>query len=233
METMAEKAVKKHRIVISSDLEIGKYYKITDETHPLYGKTVKLVDRALGSFFTTQLYNGTQVTVRAKQLGPLDSVIIENFPGPELQEAANKAAEAVSKSIQAQAADLLDMNTSSSKEDRDNLTAALHNRLNGYRKDAARQITKINASERVSAILDKQAKQREELEAWRDGTWWDKYYQVCPKKVGITATAQVFNLVQLITLLMVGGAWPVLGVGLFAALLFANYKVLSTWHDNE
>lgn len=219
-------------------VELDKHYKVNDIKHPLHGKTVKLIDfadGARGQFFIGQKYDGTKVTLREEQIAPLDSklITVDEWPGPEVKAAAEKLQKTVSEKLQGEQEDLLDACGSSSKEDRDNLQAAHNNRVHSYRSESNRAVKQLEIGQKLSDIMDKHKRQKAELEAWNDGTWFEKYYQPCPKKIGLTAGLQVANLTQLISLCIAGGAFPLLGLAVFCATLYGNYRILKTWHDNE
>jgi len=194
-------------------IEVGKYYRINDLTTPMHGKVVRCIDREFGKLHShtrvsVKTYNGIQLRVNAGELTTIDMIESSMETSPT--------------------SDLLDSDTSHSAEAARELISAHENRVAGYRRHSARQVKKLEASEKVSSILERMSKQKEELEAVENGTWYRDYWQPDYTKIGVTSAVQAANLVQLITLLIAGGAFIPLGMAVFAGILFANYKVLES-----
>jgi len=192
-------------------IEIGKYYRVKDVTSPMHGKVVRCTDREFGKlYFGTRVsvksYNGTQFNVNAGELITIDSSL--DLPTPTKE--------------------LLDSDTSHSHEAARELISAHENRVSGYKRHSARQVKKLEASEKVSNILDRMNRQKEELDAVENGTWYRDHWKPNYTKIGVTSAVQAANVVQLITLLVAGGAFIPLSMAVFAAVAFANYKVLES-----
>lgn len=192
-----------------SDVRIGKYYRISDGHHAHNGKVGKCVDITYTNGFykmvTIKLYNGDHYALSSEQL----------------------------VSIGDDAKDLLDSDTSHSHEAARELVAAHENRVQGYKRHSARQIKKMQAAEKVSTIMDKMSRQKEELQAVENGTWYRDYWEPDYTKIGVTAGVQLANVIQLITLMMTGGAFAPLGVIVFLGVLAGNYQVLKNWKYDE
>lgn len=192
-------------------IEVGKYYRINDLTTSMHGKVVRCIDREFGKLHShtrvsVKTYNGTHFVVNACELTSIDANL--DLPTPTKE--------------------LLDSDTSHSAEAARELISAHENRVAGYKRHSARQVKKLEASEKVSNILDRINRQKEELDAVENGTWYRDHWEPDYTKIGITSAVQAANLVQLITLLIAGGAFIPLGLVVFAGILFANFKVLES-----
>jgi len=198
-------------------IKIGKYYKINDPLSSLHGKIVRCTDREFGKLHTrtvvnVKTYNGTIARKFACELSDVD----DNCMGESFSRLETRHSE-----------DLLDSETSHSAAARE-LISAHENRVSGYKRHSARQVKKLEASEKVSNILDRMNRQKEELDAVENGTWYRDHWKPNYTKIGVTSAVQAANVVQLITLLVAGGAFIPLSMAVFAAVAFANYKVLES-----
>jgi hypothetical protein len=151
----------------------------------------------------------------------------EKWDDKEIVDGANKLSAAVSKARADQAGDLLDAYSPHRKAEADELRAAHEDRVRGYKKDTARNIKKMEASTKVSDILDRMVESRNKKEKEEELSsipFTEKYDMA---KIGITAGVQGFNIFQLLSLLLAGGFAPILGITTFVALLALNYHALT------
>jgi hypothetical protein len=186
-------------------LAIGDYVQVCNESEWLHGKHGKVRDVSKVANSATVRIDGISYLLSQDVLRPVLSLM---------------------EDIKPKTKELMDITSSSDKHEDEMLNGALSDRQRGYRKTARIQRETLEIADRIDKILNKRKRETEELEAWKNGQWFDKYWEPSYTKISSTVGAQLLNVAQLIACCTTGPIGVIVGIIIFTLALYINYTIL-------